>query len=243
MNQPLWRRVHVESPGMTWRRRDCRRKFYIGGGPPCLSGSMRDLQARDRRFRSSVGMNLLWRCAPRQGLYPHVRSLDLGVSGARGAAGLYASQGLEMTYEWAGPVARGSLCESWVRWVSLRKIPDYKLPPVPLKIPKMLLFHLCSSPAFQMCSKTSSTVRIIIIPSPFISWSLWAENYISQIRIDTEISPCTSNTKTSQPPPTQEQHSLFLFLQLGDILMTSTDDAGNHWQQLCTISIALTPSY
>ena len=48
-----------------------------------LSGRVHDLQERDRRFQLPPGLNLnlLWRCAPRQGVYPHVHPLDLGVSG------------------------------------------------------------------------------------------------------------------------------------------------------------------
>ena len=45
------------------------------------SGSVHDLQARHRRFESLAGLNLLRRCAPGQGLHPHVHSYDPGEMG------------------------------------------------------------------------------------------------------------------------------------------------------------------
>ena len=40
------------------------------GGASWLSGSMRDLQARDRGFDPRLGWIMLRRCAPRQGTLP-----------------------------------------------------------------------------------------------------------------------------------------------------------------------------
>ena len=39
------------------------------------------LASERSRIRSPPELNLLWCCAPRQGLYPHVHSLDPGESG------------------------------------------------------------------------------------------------------------------------------------------------------------------
>ena len=55
--------------------------YYVYGRASWISGNVRDLQGRDRRFESRAGLNLLWRCALGQGFYLHVHSLDPGVSG------------------------------------------------------------------------------------------------------------------------------------------------------------------
>ena len=88
-----------------------------------LSGSLRDVQVRDRRFDPQ----LRWVCSDvvllGKALCSHVRCLDPGVSGYlvgqwrlvclnssvrwKMAARLYAPQGAEMAYEWAGPMTRG----------------------------------------------------------------------------------------------------------------------------------------
>ena len=88
-----------------------------------LSGTVRDLQARDRGFDP----RLRWICFDvvllGKALCSHMHSLDPGVSGylvrqwrlvclnrsvrRKMAAGLYAPRGVEMAYEWTGPVTRG----------------------------------------------------------------------------------------------------------------------------------------
>ena len=113
-----------------------------------LGCRMCNLQGRGRRFELRPG----WSCCDVElqgkALCPHMHSLDPGVGGylvgqwslvclnnfceLEMAAGLYASWGVGMVYEWTGPVTRG-----WSVWKSggggnctLCKIPGYKLPPI-----------------------------------------------------------------------------------------------------------------
>ena len=121
--------------------------LFLPCGALWFSDSVHNLQVRDCRFKSLAGLNLLWRCGPRQGLYPHMHPLDPGVSRylveqgrlvclssfcvPEMAAWLYAPHRIEMAYEWTGPMTRGWLCENRVSY-TLRETPDYKLARSPL---------------------------------------------------------------------------------------------------------------
>ena len=89
---------------------------YSQCGASWLSGSVRDVQARDRGYDT----RLHWVCSNDVALLDkalclYVHSLDPGVSGylvgqfraPKMAAPLYAPRGVEMAYERTGPVTRG----------------------------------------------------------------------------------------------------------------------------------------
>ena len=108
--------------------------LWTSCGASWLSGSVHDVQARDRGFNP----RLLRICSDvvllGKALCSHVHSLDPGVSGYlvgqwrlvclnssmrwKMAAGLYAPQGVEMAYERAGPMTRGVIVWSWASGTS-----------------------------------------------------------------------------------------------------------------------------
>ena len=98
-------------------------QFMCGASWLSGTGSMCHSQVRDCRFDHQLG----WLCYDAvplgKAFYPHVHSLNPGVSGYLAGhwrllcvgivsstvmtAGLCAPQGVEMAYEWTGPVTRG----------------------------------------------------------------------------------------------------------------------------------------